>query len=205
MVADDAARELDTSKLATRFYALLVLACGGVLLLQHGAAGVLERLLDDRSLRTDLILGLGLGLSLTVASRVLVRVVPAMNRLELELAEAIGPLSAATASKLAIASGVAEELLFRGVLQPALGPTAATLLFAAAHLGPSARFGAWALWAGVAGAAFAFATAHTENLLAAIVAHVTVNYMGLSWLAARGELRTPGSPDSRGKSAPRRG
>ena len=205
MGADDPARELDASKLATRFYLALLLACGAYLLFLHGSDGLLDALLDDRSLRTDLILGLGLGLSLTVASRVLVRVVPAMNRLELELAEAIGPLSAATASKLAIASGVAEELLFRGVLQPALGATAATVLFAAAHLGPSARFGAGALWAGVAGAAFAIATAHTGNLLAAIVAHVTVNYMGLSWLAARGELRAASSADSREKSALRRG
>lgn len=197
--------EVPVSTTATRFYLVLLLAAGGFLASQRGLGGFLETLIDDRSLRSDLILGLGLGLALTVASRELVRVVAALDHLEIELARAIGPLSAATASKLAIASGVAEELLFRGVLQPAVGAVAATLLFAAAHLGPGARYGIWALWAGVAGAAFAIATEHTGNLLAAIVAHVTVNYMGLNWLAARAETLESGAADSRGKSERRRG
>ena len=126
-----------------------------------------------------------------------------MNRLELELAQAIGPISTAGATKLAILSGVGEELLFRGVLQPWLGPVAATALFAAAHLGPGARFWMWACWAGAAGIAFASMTIHTGNLLAAIVAHVTVNYLGLIWLAARTTTAHPGAESSGERPLPR--
>ena len=55
------------------------------------------------------------------------------------LAEAIGPLRPGQAWVLALASGIGEEALFRGALQPVVGLWLATLLFALAHFVPGAK------------------------------------------------------------------
>lgn len=74
-----------------------------------------------------------------------------------------------------VASAVAEELLFRGALQPWIGVPAAAALFAMAH---RLRGGGGLLWSG---AAFAFALAASgfaaldRSLLAAMIFHALVN------------------------------
>lgn len=194
--------EYPITRAAVWFYgALLPLALGGMWI---RAEPTLDStvFVNDQSLRADLILGLGTGLLLALLSRGLMRVSPGLQRLEFDFAQALGPLSASAASKLALLSGVVEELFFRGLLLPWLGSIASTLLFAAAHIGPQRRYWIWTAWSAAAGAAFAWMTLATGNLTAAIVAHVVANYLGLIWLGDRHEARGRNSSDSLARTAP---
>jgi len=84
---------------------------------------------------------------------------------------------------LAMASGVSEELLFRGWLQPEVGIVAASLLFGAAHVWDrrALPYGLYAAAMGfVLGGLFTYTG---RGLWAPILAHVVNNLIGLLALA----------------------
>src|SRR5262245_5591234 len=132
-----------------------------------------------------LALGVGAGLALVGASRLATARTRAGRTLAAELAQLLGPLSLGRAWAFALASGLAEEALFRGALQPRVGLLAATLLFAAAHYVPRAGLRAWSLFALAAGAVFGALFAASGDLLAPALAHAVVNGLNLHWLARR--------------------
>lgn len=76
---------------------------------------------------------------------------------------------------VSVFSGVGEEALFRGALQPSLGIVLASLLFGAIHVGPDRRFLIWTLWAVGAGFLFGFLYEWTGGILAPMTAHVLHN------------------------------
>lgn len=101
------------------------------------------------------------------------------------LAEILGPLSTRSCLLLAAASGVAEEALFRGALQPLLGLTVASVLFGLAHLVPRRELLPWTAFTLAAGFGLGALYAFTGNLLAPVVAHAGVNAVNLRLLTAR--------------------
>ena len=86
---------------------------------------------------------------------------------------------------LALLSGFAEELFFRGAVQAAWGWPVATLLFALLHVGPGAAFRSWTLFAALAGLVFAGLMEWRGSLLAPVLAHALVNAVNLGRLARR--------------------
>jgi membrane protease YdiL (CAAX protease family) len=83
---------------------------------------------------------------------------------------------------LGIASGLAEELFFRGLLAPALGVALSSLAFGALHqLRGRAGF-IWATWATLMGLLFGTLFLATGSLLGAIVAHASINVVNLRFL-----------------------
>lgn len=92
-----------------------------------------------------------------------------------------GPLDVAL---LALASGTAEELFFRGALQPWLGLLVASLAFGLVHLGPSRVFWPWTAWALVMGLVLGALTWATGSVVGAIVAHVAINWLNLRFILA---------------------
>lgn len=137
----------------------------------------------------DGLVGLATGAGLIALSRIATASSRAGRALAAELARALGPLSAGQIVWLAFASGVAEELFFRGALQPRVGLLVASLLFGVAHLLPSWPLVLWSLFAVVAGLAMGALFEATGNLLAPVVAHVLVNGVNLRWLV---QGRDPG-------------
>ena len=129
--------------------------------------------------------GVAVGLLLVWASREFTARTEAGRALASELARLVGPVSTGRAFALAAASGLGEELLFRGALQPRVGWLAATLLFAAAHFVPTLKLRSWALFALAAGALFGALFALTGDLLAPALAHALVNGLNLRWLGER--------------------
>jgi membrane protease YdiL (CAAX protease family) len=88
---------------------------------------------------------------------------------------------------LAIAglSAVAEELVFRGLLQPWIGLVPQALLFGVAHAqlsGPSRWV--WVAWASVVGLALGAMFALTGSLLGPLLAHAVINGLNLAFLKA---------------------
>lgn len=87
---------------------------------------------------------------------------------------------------LGLLPGLSEELLFRGVMLPALGlnVTAAilsSLVFGLLHLSGTHQW-PYMIWATIVGGILAFSAIATGNLLVPIVAHVITNFVsGCLW------------------------
>ena len=107
------------------------------------------------------------------------------------LAEALGPLRLRDCLVLAASSGIAEEALFRGALQPRVGLAWASLLFAVAHLVPRRELLPWCVFALAAGFLLGGLYAATGNLVAPVVAHVAINAVNLRRLSRGFAARDP--------------
>jgi len=127
----------------------------------------------------DLGLGVASGLLLLGLWHLGLRFLPLAGALEGHLTEVLGPLPRDEALALALLSGFAEELFFRGAMQGSLGFLAASVLFALLHTGPGPAFRLWTLFAAVAGLAFGALMLWRGNLLAPVVAHALVNGVNL--------------------------
>ena len=101
------------------------------------------------------------------------------RRLATALAEALGPLSVREVAILALASGIAEEALFRGALQPRVGLVWASLLFGLAHVAPRRDLMPWTAFALAAGFLLGALFEWTGQLAAPAVAHVLINAVNL--------------------------
>lgn len=181
-------------RLAWIFY--LVLALGGILWigLREGRIGV-DLFIGLESWWIDLGIGLIAG-GLLIAIWILARqYLPAARNLESQLAELLGPMKTSEVLGLALLSGFAEELFFRGAVQGAWGWLPATILFALLHAGPGSTFRIWTVFAAVAGLTLAALMAWRGNLLAPVTTHVLVNGINLERLSRLSEtLVSPSRP-----------
>ena len=162
----------------------LVLAVAGVVWIGARLGSIpLSLFLRWETAVVDLGLGVATGLALVALWIGARRVLPSARRLEEELAELLGRVDTSEVVALALLSGVAEEIFFRGAVQGAVGWPIATLAFTLLHSGPGRPFRVWTLFAGLAGLAFAGLVVWRGTLLAPIVAHVVVNAINLRHLS----------------------
>ncbi|MCS5634940.1 MAG: CPBP family intramembrane metalloprotease, partial [Myxococcota bacterium] len=98
---------------------------------------------------------------------------------------ALGPIGVPNAVLLAFASGIAEEMFFRGALQPRVGLVAASVLFALLHFLPRRALWPWTVFALAAGLLFGGLFQWTGNLIAPVTAHIVVNAVNLPVLERR--------------------
>jgi hypothetical protein len=110
------------------------------------------------------------------------RLFAAGRAVEVEIATLLGPLSREEALALALLSGVAEEIFFRGALQAWLGWLPAALAFGLLHIGPRKEFRLWTAFAVVAGLLFGLWVELRGALGAPILAHVLTNGVQLARL-----------------------
>lgn len=143
--------------------------------LWNGLRGREMALLGESPL-TDVALGAGAA-ALTFSLGVLVyRLIPTMRRIAEELAPAV--VDGARLRDLMLVSlfsGVGEEALFRGAVQPEFGLVAAAIAFGALHVGPDRRYLLWTAWALLAGFLFGWLFLVTGGLLAPVLAHTLHN------------------------------
>ena len=157
--------------------------------------------LDPAGTPADIVWGRDLGLGVATAAVLIVgsdwmtRATHWGDELARAMARALGPLSVPNAVLLAFASGFAEELFFRGALQPRAGLVLASLLFGCVHFVPQRAFLPWTAFAVVAGFLFGGLLLFTGNLIAPIVAHTLVNAINLPLLVRRYGESAPATPD----------
>jgi membrane protease YdiL (CAAX protease family) len=162
----------------------LIMAVGGVLWIGI-RRGVIPAALffDIHRWWLDLLLGVGAALLLLGLWTAAERWVPLARELGRQLMTALGPLQPGEVIGLAVLSGCAEEIFFRGAVQETFGWLPATLAFAILHSGPGRAFRLWTVFAAVAGLLFAGLVEWRGNLLAPIVGHFLVNAVNLTRLA----------------------
>ncbi len=130
----------------------------------------------------SLALGAALAATTVASTRALIRWFAWARRLHEALRPAVKDASTARLFGMAVLSGIGEELFFRGLLVPALGVLASSLLFGVLHQVPGpARF-VWAAWAALMGLAFAGIFRLTGSLAGPLLAHVVINAMNLVFL-----------------------
>ena len=152
---------------------------------------------DVRLWWLDLLLGIGAALLLLGFWKGAERLMPMARELDRQLMAALGPLEPAEVIGLAVLSGFAEELFFRGAVQGAFGWLPATLAFAVLHSGPGRAFRLWTIFAGLAGLLFAGLMVWRGNLLAPIVGHFLVNAINLRRLSRLSRLASPAGDSGR--------
>jgi membrane protease YdiL (CAAX protease family) len=126
------------------------------------------------------LLGIGIAGGIIAASSLIYRLWPAYRRsADTYLELVIKPLVWPDLIWLGLLPGLSEELLFRGVMLPALGLDLAavifsSLLFGILHLSGLQQW-PYVVWATVVGFALGYSALVTGNLLVPIVAHILTN------------------------------
>ena len=163
----------------------LALAIAGAVWIGVRERGIAAGLfVDPTTWWLDLALGIGLAVALGLVWWLARATLPAARRVDELIAGVLGPVSTSELIALALLSGFAEELFFRGALQGSWGPVWSTVIFALLHGGPGRDYRVWTVFAALAGAALAALVHWRGNLGPAIVCHVAFNAVSL-WRLAR--------------------
>lgn len=135
----------------------------------------------------DTLIGIGIGLGITLASSALYEIWPLYRRnADFYLKFILAPLTWPDLIWMGLLPGLSEELLFRGVMLPAIGLNwfgilISGLSFGVLHLSGAQQW-AYMVWASLIGIVLASSAALTGNLLVPIVAHIITNLISsLMW------------------------
>jgi hypothetical protein len=126
------------------------------------------------------LLGVGIGLGITGASSVIYRLWASYQRsADYYLELVLKPLLWPDLIWLGLLPGLSEELLFRGVMLPAVGLNwvglvGSSFCFGILHLSGPQQW-PYAVWATTVGLLLGYSALETGNLLVPIVAHITTN------------------------------
>jgi len=156
---------------------------------------------DGENVLTDTALGAGVGLFIVALSYAARNWGP-LKDLSAELGRELGTPGSGAIAFLAFASSVGEELLFRGALQQWAGFWPTVFIFGLLHGGFTKRLRVWAIFATLAGAVLGGLTLLTNNLLAPILCHLTVNYFNLHLLVDENRPKPPPRDPSGGEEPP---
>ncbi|MEO0407955.1 MAG: CPBP family intramembrane glutamic endopeptidase [Cyanobacteria bacterium P01_A01_bin.135] len=131
---------------------------------------------------TNLLLGLGLGLAITLSSGGIYRLWPAYrDSADRYVLMVLQPLIWPDLIWLGLLPGISEELLFRGMLLPAFGLDGAGLVLSSLCFGVMHFSGLqqwpYVVWASVVGAILGASAIATGSLLVPLVAHVLTNIL----------------------------
>lgn len=186
------------------YFALLLygsMAVAALIWIQMGGPRTFSQMVSEVDLLRPLGAGLLAGLAMAGTAAFLSVTVPAVRELETEFAQISADQRGHEILILAVLSGVAEELFFRGAMQPILMLKAASVLgeahripvgvgltsvvFALFHIPWSQKMVTWPLMALAAGIVMGMLMVVTGSLVAPMAAHMVVNAIGLWRIAHR--------------------
>lgn len=161
------------------FYGVVILFALGYSLFSD-EIGVL---FGDKPLQLkSLAAALGIALGLVAVARVGSRAWAPLERAADAARVLLGRIPAVEIAGLALLSGVAEELLFRGALWKPLGPWGTTLLFGLVHFVPRRSLWIYPLYAAAAGLFLGMLREGTGSLIPCMLAHALMNGLNLAWI-----------------------
>lgn len=131
--------------------------------------------------------GIGVGIGITAASAIVYQLWPQYRASASQYLQlVIQPLVWTDLIWLGLLPGLSEELLFRGVMLPALGLNwvglvLSSLCFGILHLNGLQQW-SYVIWVSAVGFLLGYSAVSTGNLLVPVVAHITTNLItGVSW------------------------
>jgi membrane protease YdiL (CAAX protease family) len=130
----------------------------------------------------DFVLGIGLGIIITIFSAIAYRLSPAYRKsADYYLELVLKPLALPDLIWLGLLPGLSEELLFRGVMLPALGADhtaviVSSLCFGVLHLSGADQW-PYVIWATIIGIILGYSALLSGNLLVPILAHILTNLL----------------------------
>jgi hypothetical protein len=140
------------------------------------------QLSPELALGDGLLLGGAFGGIIVLWSRASVGRFRWAQRLHTEFRPVARQLSFADILILAALSGLAEEFLFRGLLQPFIGLLPQALLFGLVHQTRGPSRWVWAGWAGLVGLGLGALFQLTGSIWGPVLAHAMINAINLSYL-----------------------
>ena len=164
---------------------------GGMIALAFGIAALGGHLPLPLAMTGKLYPALGAAVAMTAATLVFSAFGASrwdwVRNMEEAFRRVLGPLELREVIALALASGVSEEVLFRGAIQPALvhaaggalGLVIGSVIFALAHFPPQRELWPWPIFALALGLFLGAVTLLSGNLLPAIGCHVAINAVNL--------------------------
>jgi membrane protease YdiL (CAAX protease family) len=165
--------------------AIILLIVARLWLMLDGSASMLPLAWSSSAL----LWGVGTGLGITLASSAAYRLWAAYRKsADFYLELVLKPLALPDLIWLGLLPGMSEELLFRGVMLPAIGLTwfgvvISSLCFGVLHFSGSKHW-SYVAWATTIGAVLGLSAIVTGNLLVPILAHVTTNLLSsIVWKA----------------------
>lgn len=175
------------------FYAILSVSAWGLALFFDDLNPFLWHDENQTSMWFDVGAAVGFGLLVVGLSRILDQTAEWARELGREFGKLLGNLRVEEVFLVACASGIGEELFFRGFLQQMLsesvfgGPYArwwalavVSVGFGLLHIGPDLKkFLPWTLMAIVFGGVFGWLFMYSGNLLGPILAHFTINFFNI--------------------------
>lgn len=167
------------------FYAIMIGATVALQVVFGGDIGALWGPYADRAdapLTHQIGLGVGCGLLVVLLFRVGSTYIRWARHLDRWFRDVLGALDGREILAMAMMSSLAEEIFFRGFLQPRLGLWLTALLFGLVHFPFERRLIPWTLSAGVMGVVFGLMVETQGTLLAAVLAHFTINFFNLHTL-----------------------
>lgn len=126
--------------------------------------------------------GVAFGLGISRITRLSVYKFRWARALHLEFRGLFGPLRDVEVFAFAALSAIAEEMFFRGALQPVVGIIPASLIFAVLHAAPGRKLIPWPFEALLMSFAFGGLFWLSGNLAAPMLAHFTINYQNLHFI-----------------------
>ncbi len=153
------------------------------------------------ALAASVVLGLVVAWATTRATRAVVAHASWGRQLHGDLRPVVHGADDSVIVVTAIASGLGEELFFRGLLVPIVGVVASSLAFGLLHQIRGRARWAWAGWALLMGLIFGALFKLTGQLAGPVVAHVVINGVNLRYLRDKNPL--PGTRALGGLLEPR--
>ncbi len=171
-------------RLALGFYGVVTIFAFGYALFSQK----LYHLFGDQAPTGAALLGgLAFGGVIVGVTRLGHKVWPAVADAGRSISLMLGPMSRREAIYVALASGFAEELLFRGALWTHLGFLGTTFLFGLVHIVPKRQLWGYPIYATACGALLGLLRHATGSVLPCILAHVLINALHLIYMADRHE------------------
>lgn len=180
-------------RLVVVFYIILAMIAWGLALFFDGLNPFIWHDANQTSVWFDAGISVAFGLGVVALSQLLDRTAEWAQELGREFGKILGKLSVDEIFVVACASGIGEELFFRGFLQQVLtdwaftgtyaewwGLGVSSVIFGALHVGPDVKkFLPWTAMAIVFGGVFGWIFLYTGNVLGPILAHFTINFFNI--------------------------
>lgn len=182
-------REWEVVRLISLFYLAMAAAGLGLIWWRRDAYSVDPLALPDETWPAALGATAALVLVVHLLSRLAHAKMPQFRHSARDLQRLLGRLGPAQVALVAAASGIGEEILFRGWLMHETGPWISSIIFGIVHFPPNRQWLYWPLFAFAMGLLVAWLYLWSGSLLFPILLHAGVNYLNIRLLLPPASVR----------------